>query len=381
MEHRQRDGADHSQFHPQQETRFDHEAENSRRAREAILKNPDKLIRDTCYVPYVFPEHSTSRVLVMEYIGSACKVTDKAKLVDMGLSIKKVSQSLMEVFASQIFQSGFVQADGHPANVLVRKHPNGKRGQHQVVLIDHGLYVELSEQFRRQYAQLWKAIFEVDVKKLEQITTSWGMASGSSELFASATLLQPWKKPKAKGEQDSNHRKTDLEVQQEMKDKIKNFLVSVELIPKELIFVGRSMRIIQANNQVLGSPVNRLNILAKHAASALISPHTPSLARVFFPRSTAVQTHIGERFREWMSDRFAFVKFRLVLFVLDTAFITSQLKHWTRFLFKRPLQALGLKRTDPNLEGKGFEDDLEKSMRKMARDEFGVELDEGAFMG
>jgi aarF domain-containing kinase len=29
----------------------------------------------------------------------------------------------------------------------------------------------------------------------------------------------------------------------------------------------------------------------------------------------------------------------------------------------------------------GFEDDLENGMRKLAKDEFGVELDENAFMG
>lgn len=34
--------------------------------------------------------------------------------------------------------------DPHPGNVLVRKHPH-KKNQFQVVLIDHGLYIEESE--------------------------------------------------------------------------------------------------------------------------------------------------------------------------------------------------------------------------------------------
>lgn len=348
------------------------------------MHNDEKYIRNTCYVPLVYKEYSTERVMTMEYIANACKVTDTKKLDEMGLSVRNVALSVMEVFASQIFQSGFVQADGHPANVLVRKHPNGKKGQHQVVLIDHGLYVELTESFRRQYAQLWKAIFEVDIKTLDKITKSWGMGEGSSELFASATLLRPWKKPKSKGEQETTQRKSDLEVQREMKEKIKNFLVSVELVPKELIFVGRSMRIIQANNQVLGSPVNRLNILARHAASALISNRTPTLRRVFFPvhanRSDTLP-RFSERFHEWFTNRIAFVKFRSVLFVLDMAFVTSKVSHWMSFLFQRPLQALGLKKKEPGVQGGGFEDDLERRMKKMARDEFGVELDDSAFMG
>ncbi|TKY84901.1 hypothetical protein EX895_005981 [Sporisorium graminicola] len=370
----------------EQETFFQHELANSLRAKKAIETDPEALVRKTCYVPRFYEELCTQRVLVMEWIGGTCRMTDREKLEEWGLSAKGVSQSVCEAFASQIFQHGFVQADGHPSNVLVRKHPNGKKGQHQVVLIDHGLYVELSEDFRRKYAQLWKAIFTLDLKTLDEITVSWGMGEGSSELFASATLLRPWSKPKSRdesGKQGGHTRKTDLELQREMKEKLKSFLVHTELLPKELLFVGRSMRIIQANNQVLGSPVNRLNILAKHAAAALIAnTETPSLYRVFRPLHTLPSagktSTIGHRFAAWIKDRLDFVRFRTTLLVLDMAFIGSGVSHWLRYFFRAPVSAL-MGRRDPNAGG--FEDDLEQSMRQMARDEFGVELDEGAFVG
>lgn len=38
------------------------------------------------------------------------------------------------------------------------------------------------------------------------------------------------------------------------------------LIPRELIFLARSMRMVQAVNQGLGSPTNRVNILASESA-------------------------------------------------------------------------------------------------------------------
>lgn len=379
----------------EQETFFDRELANSLRAKKAIETDPEAMVRKTCYVPQFYQDFCTQRVLVMEWIGNTCRMTDREKLEEWGLSAKKVSRSVCEAFASQIFQHGFVQADGHPSNVLVRQHPNGKKGQHQVVLIDHGLYVELSEDFRRKYAQLWKAIFTLDLKTLDEITVSWGMGEGSSELFASATLLRPWSKPKKQGEgnkEGAHARKSDLELQREMKEKLKSFLVHTELLPKELLFVGRSMRIIQANNQVLGSPVNRLNILAKHAAAALISnTETPSLYRVFKPRRNAPlpttdgakptlgrSTTVGQRFGAWIKDRLDFVRFRTTLLVLDFAFIGSGISHWLRFLFRAPVSAL-MGKSDP--KAGGFEDDLEQSMRQMARDEFGVELDEGAFVG
>ncbi|SOV06695.1 uncharacterized protein UDID_01847 [Ustilago sp. UG-2017a] len=367
----------------EQETFFQQELTNSLRAKQAIETDPEALVRKTCYVPKFHKDLCTQRVLVMEWIGNTCRMTDREKLEEWELSAKQVSKSVCEAFASQIFQHGFVQADGHPSNVLVRKHPSGKKGQHQVVLIDHGLYVELSEDFRRKYAQLWKAIFTLDLKTLDEITVGWGMGEGFSELFASATLLRPWSKPKDKkqgGAEGAHAKKTNLELQREMKEKLKSFLVHTELLPKELLFVGRSMRIIQANNQVLGSPVNRLNILAKHAAAALIAnTETRSLYRVFKPiRSKEVNSTLGGRFSAWIQDRLDFVRFRTTLLVLDLAFVGSGLSHWLRYLFRAPVSAL-MGKSDPKRGG--FEDDLEQSMRQMARDEFGVELDEGAFVG
>jgi aarF domain-containing kinase len=117
------------------ETFFDVEAENSERIRGLIMTSPQRLIRDTIYVPRIHPSHSTPRVLTMEWIDGACRLTDQDKIKEMGLSIKGVMQGVCEVFAAQIFTMGFVQCDGHPSNVLVRKHPNGRKSQHQIVLI------------------------------------------------------------------------------------------------------------------------------------------------------------------------------------------------------------------------------------------------------
>lgn len=50
----------------------------------------------------------------MEYIADASKLTDLSKIEEKGLSRKKVARSVAEVFAAQIFNMGFVQADGHP---------------------------------------------------------------------------------------------------------------------------------------------------------------------------------------------------------------------------------------------------------------------------
>ncbi|CAO1623579.1 unnamed protein product [Sympodiomycopsis kandeliae] len=378
------------------ETHFEVELKNAERIKRHI--EADSSINKTVSVPQCFSEYSTDRILTMEFIEGACKMTDRRKIEEnMGLNITKVASDVCNVFAAMIFQYGFVQADGHAGNVLIRKHPNAKRnGDHQVVLIDHGLYVELSDKFRKEYAELWRAIFSIDMETLNRITTDWGMGAGSSEMFASATLMRPWSNPhknrqnsssempkewQGLSEKEISKRKHQQRVQKQ-KEVINNFLVKVELVPKELIFVGRSMRIVQANNQALSSPVNRINILARHAADALITTTQPSLYRVLFP-SQGSQS-FNTRLHEWTKSRIAFIKFRTTLFILDTAFFSSALVHWIKLFYRDPFYATGLR--NQRRDGKdgsdgGFEDDLEKSMQTLARDELGVELRSDAFEG
>ena len=82
-----------------------------------VLNSPDAIIKETVYVPRIHPHLCTPRILTMEYIADASKLTDVSKIEEKGLSKKKVARSVAEVFAAQIFNMGFVQADGHPRYV------------------------------------------------------------------------------------------------------------------------------------------------------------------------------------------------------------------------------------------------------------------------
>lgn len=102
----------------------------------------------------------------------------------------------------------------------------------------------------------------MDTDTIERIGRSWGIAN--SNLFASATLLRPTtvkKEERPKTSVDSDG-KTAHQAQYELKERLKTMLENEQLIPRELIFLARSMRMVQAVNQGLGSPSNRINILA-----------------------------------------------------------------------------------------------------------------------
>jgi predicted unusual protein kinase regulating ubiquinone biosynthesis (AarF/ABC1/UbiB family) len=57
-------------------------------------------------------------------------------------------------------------------NILVRKNPShtgsffDRNPKHELILLDHGLYIEESPEFRVQYCELWKAMFLLDLNKV-----------------------------------------------------------------------------------------------------------------------------------------------------------------------------------------------------------------------
>lgn len=95
----------------------------------------------------------------------------------------------------------------------------------------------------------------------------------------------------------------------------------------------------------------------------------------------------GVRLRFWWSTRLAFLTFRTTLLLLDGVFFGSALWHGIKWSWQLMSNSIAygpwsaeVRRTWKAQSG-GFEDDLEQGMRQLAKDEFGVELDENAFMG
>lgn len=84
------------------ETDFRSEFNNATKAKKFIEEDSEKIIRETTYVPACYDEFCTSKVIVMEYIKDAVRMTDEVGIKKMGLSIREVARSVCEVFASQV---------------------------------------------------------------------------------------------------------------------------------------------------------------------------------------------------------------------------------------------------------------------------------------
>jgi len=82
-------------------------------------------------VPKVFSEVTTQKVLTMEFIESV-KMTDQAKVAELGLDKKRLAQEVLDTFLLQLMTTGVLHCDPHPGNMCVT------RGG-QIVLYDFGM--------------------------------------------------------------------------------------------------------------------------------------------------------------------------------------------------------------------------------------------------
>ena len=130
---------------------FCQEAENCERCGRCFADEPQ------ITTPSVRWKRTSGRVLTMSF-EEGVSVTELPRIQAQGLDLREVARLLSTAFARQIFRDGFVHCDPHPGNVFVRE----RDGKAQLVLLDHGLYAELDEQTRFDYAMLWRGLLTQD---------------------------------------------------------------------------------------------------------------------------------------------------------------------------------------------------------------------------
>ncbi|KAI3649752.1 hypothetical protein MP228_005384 [Amoeboaphelidium protococcarum] len=347
---------DYSEKHLRQEVDFINEAQNAERAFRDMQSN--RRLRDVTYVPKVFWDYTTSRVMTTEWIDGLTLV-EPDELRENGYNLAEIMRIFVEMFSHQIFSAGFVHSDPHAANVLVRKinKKNGGGQQTQLVLLDHGLYIEEREEFRLQYARFWKSIFLLDIDAMKDICSKWGMSD--FKIFASATIQKPFSgKQLVHQGRVTISREEMYKMQTASKDRIQKFLANSAQIPLELIFVGRNINLVRSVNKLLGSPVNRINVMADYAA-----------------RNCSDQRYVNKDYkndgfvdvvRGQIVENYDTLSFKLRLFVLSIAFRLSNL-------------ILSIRSWLSGNRRIGFEEVLDSQMASQLKDQYGITINAETF--
>ncbi|XP_047938456.1 putative ABC1 protein At2g40090 [Salvia hispanica] len=176
---------------------FSNEAKNSIKCMENFRRFSPH-IAEYVYAPKVYWNLSTSKLLVMEFIDGV-QVNDCRAIQKLCIQPSDVSKLLSQAFAEMMFKHGFVHCDPHAANVLVRPLPSGSRSifgkrKPQLVLLDHGLYKDLDDTMRLNYASLWKGLVFSDANAIKENSTKLGAGDDLYVLFAGILTMRPWNK-------------------------------------------------------------------------------------------------------------------------------------------------------------------------------------------
>ncbi|XP_078444671.1 uncharacterized protein LOC144713832 isoform X2 [Wolffia australiana] len=215
-------------------------------------------------VPRIFSDLTTEQILTMQFFHGK-KVDDLDFLKDSGINPEKVAKALAELFSEMIFVHGFIHGDPHPGNFLVS--PN-KGGGFSLVVLDHGIYKELDEQFRANYCQLWKALLLMETQKILDIGEKFGLGQ-YAKYFPVIFTGRIFNSKSALGEQMPAEDKAKLR-QQLQALTMGDFSSFMESMPPDFLAVLRTDGQLRSIMGKLGVPAHiRLQTYARYAIRGL----------------------------------------------------------------------------------------------------------------
>nr|CAG4643863.1 EOG090X047B [Lepidurus arcticus] len=196
-------------------------------------------------VPKVYWDLSTSRVLTMDYCGGSY-IDDVPYMDAQKIDKRKVASGVSQLYSEMIFVHGFVHCDPHPGNVKVEKTTGGFK----IHLLDHGLYTQLSDEFRELYSQLWLSIIRADIPAVQRVSGALGVGELYA-LFACMLTARSW----TAVQQGIDRERFDTDEQLEIRSNAAQYLVQVadilNRVPREMLLVFKTNDLLRSLDNIL----------------------------------------------------------------------------------------------------------------------------------
>ncbi len=131
---------------------FVEEARNCNRFRKNFQSSPD------VYIPKIYLEYATEKVLVMEMI-EGVRIDDIAVIEFMELDRKRLAKIGVGAYFKQVLEDGFFHADPHPGNIFVM-------GTEKIAFVDFGIVGRVSDELKEAMADTFLALINKDFDRL-----------------------------------------------------------------------------------------------------------------------------------------------------------------------------------------------------------------------
>lgn len=214
------------------------------------------------YIPMVYEEFSTDRILVMEDVTSI-KINDYEKLEAAGIKRNTVAKRLMTSYLKQVFDERFFHADPHPGNLFVYPLPVeegqtfGPEGRpFYLIYIDFGMTGKLTPQLVDGLISTLIAVVTRDAKRLIQSYQQLNLLLPGADLerleeATKATFDQVW------GMDMNDLRNVDYEVIEQLGSEFNDLLFDMPFqMPQNFIYLARTMGILSGMTTSLDPKFN-----------------------------------------------------------------------------------------------------------------------------
>jgi ubiquinone biosynthesis protein len=122
------------------------------------------------YIPEIYWTYCRPNVLVMERI-EGIPIHNIAALKQAGMNMKKLAETGIEIFFTQVFRDSFFHADMHPGNIFVATHDLENP---QYIAVDFGIVGSLSTKDQRYLAENMLAFFKRDYQRVAELHVASG---------------------------------------------------------------------------------------------------------------------------------------------------------------------------------------------------------------
>ncbi|VDM17131.1 unnamed protein product [Hydatigera taeniaeformis] len=252
-----------------QELDFQREAANAERCRSDLAFMGSLRPSGLVHIPVVEWNLSSKRVLTTEFI-DGIKINDTLRLQKAGFSLATIDKIMVAAFGHQVFCTGFVHADPHPGNLLVRERCNSSESlphrvfhfisKHffetpaQLVIIDHGLYQSISDSERLTLCEMYKAILNNDERGIMESARRLKVTDYST--FGDIIVQRPWRRMgRVLSSKLTEVEKAYIREQAELYfDRI---LAVLREMPRPLLLFIRNMNMVRSICRSHGDRINR----------------------------------------------------------------------------------------------------------------------------
>lgn len=138
-----------------------HEAANASRLKED-LQNLQGF-----YVPQIFWQFSSTKILVLEWL-DGIPFSDQKAILNSSFDKKQIAQNLVISYFNQVYVHGFFHADMHPGNLFLLK--NGDIG-----VVDFGIMGKIDKKTRLAVAEILIGFLNKNYQRVAQIHIDIGL--------------------------------------------------------------------------------------------------------------------------------------------------------------------------------------------------------------